>query len=142
MNPAYAGSVNPEPTGDKSIEKKSKEKKMQIVDFKNVKAEEVREQGSKGVTIKWLISQKDGAPNFAMRIFEVEPGGFTPYHKHSWEHEVFILQGRGILVTEEKNLPLKKDDAVFVPPDEKHQFKNDSDEKFTFICVVPVEKRP
>jgi quercetin dioxygenase-like cupin family protein len=114
---------------------------MQIVDFKDVKPEDVKEPGSKGVTIKWLISQKEGAPNFAMRIFEVEPGGFTPYHNHSWEHEVFILQGRGILVTEEKNYPLKKDDAVFVSPDEKHQFKNDSDEKFTFICVVPIEKQ-
>jgi quercetin dioxygenase-like cupin family protein len=114
---------------------------MKVVDFKHVKAEEVKEPGSKDVTLKWLISEKDGAPNFAMRIFEVEPGGFTPYHKHSWEHEVFILQGRGVLVSEEKNLPLKKNDAVFVPPEESHQFRNDSDEKLTFICLVPIEKK-
>ena len=114
---------------------------MKVVDFKNVKAEEVKETGSKDVTVRWLISEKDGAPNFAMRLFEVGPGGFTPYHTHSWEHEVFVLQGRGILVTQEKNLPLKKDDAAFVPPDEVHQFKNDSGERFTFICVVPIEKQ-
>ncbi|MCK4426892.1 MAG: cupin domain-containing protein [candidate division Zixibacteria bacterium] len=114
---------------------------MKITDFKDVEVEQVKEAGSKGVTVRWLIAEKDGVTNFAMRLFEVEPSGFTPYHKHSWEHEVFILQGRGILVTEEKNFPLKKDDAVFVPPDEKHQFKNDSDEKFTFICVVPIEKQ-
>ncbi|KPL02079.1 MAG: cupin [candidate division Zixibacteria bacterium SM1_73] len=115
---------------------------MKIINFKNVEVEEVEEPGSKGVTIRWLITQKDGAPNFAMRLFEVEPGGFTPYHKHSWEHEVFILQGKGILVTEEKNRPLKKDDAVLVPPDENHQFKNDSDENFVFICLIPIEKGP
>jgi len=114
---------------------------MKVIDFKDVTVEEIKEPGSNGVTVRWLISEKDGAPNFAMRLFEVEPGGFTPNHKHSWEHEVFILQGRGILVAEDKNFPLKKDDAVFVPPDEKHQFKNDSNEKFTFICVVPIEKQ-
>ncbi len=115
---------------------------MKVVDFKDVKAEEVQETGSKDVTVRWLISEKDGAPNFAMRLFEVEPGGFTPFHKHSWEHEVFVLEGKGILVTDGKDSPLKKDDAVFVPPDEKHQFKNNSGEKFAFICVVPIEKRP
>jgi quercetin dioxygenase-like cupin family protein len=114
---------------------------MKITNFKDVKAEEVKEPGSKGVTIRWLISQEDGAPNFAMRLFEVEPSGVTPYHKHSWEHEVFILEGRGILVTGEKDFPLKKGDSVFVPPDENHQFKNDSDEKLTFICLIPIEKQ-
>jgi quercetin dioxygenase-like cupin family protein len=114
---------------------------MKIINFKDVRIGEVKEPGTQGVTIRWLISQKDGAPNFAMRIFEVEPSGFTPYHKHSWEHEVFILEGRGILVTEEKNFPLKKGDSVFVPSDENHQFKNDSDEKLTFICLIPIEKQ-
>ena len=115
---------------------------MKIINFKDVRIGEVKEPNTQGVTIRWLISQKDGAPNFAMRIFEVTPGGFTPYHNHSWEHEVFILEGKGLLVTEEKTFPLNKSDAVFVPPDEKHQFKNDSDEKFTFICLIPIEKRP
>ena len=115
---------------------------MKITNFKNIKAKEVKEPGTEGVTIRWLISQKDGAPNFAMRIFEVAPGGFTLYRKHSWEHEVFILEGRGTLVTEEKIFPLKKGDSVFVPPDENHQFKNDSEEKLTFICLIPIEKRP
>ena len=114
---------------------------MKIANFKNVELEKIKDPDSKGVTIRWLISEKDGAPNFAMRLFEVEPGGFTPFHKHSWEHEVFILEGKGILVAEQKSFPLKKDDAVFVPPDEKHQFKNDSDEKLTFICVIPIEKQ-
>jgi quercetin dioxygenase-like cupin family protein len=114
---------------------------MKIANFRDVRVGDIKEPGSKGVTIRWLISQKDGARNFAMRAFEVEPGGFTPFHKHSWEHEVFVLQGRGVLVTEEKSFPLKKDDAFLVPPEEKHQFKNDSDEKFTFICVVPIEEQ-
>ena len=103
---------------------------MKITNFKNVEAEKVSEAGAKGVTIRWLISEKDGAPHFAMRLFEVEPNGYTPYHKHKWEHEVLILKGEGDLIAENKTSPLKQGDAVFVPGEENHQFKNTSGEMF------------
>lgn len=113
---------------------------MKITNFKNIKAEKVSDPGAKGVTIRWLISEKDGAPNFAMRLFEIEPSGYTPYHKHQWEHEVLILKGEGNLIAEKKSVPLNKGDAVFVPGEENHQFKNTSGEKLVFLCLVPIEK--
>ena len=48
-----------------------------------------------GIALHTVISQPDGAPRFAMRVFEVQPGSSTPFHTHAWEHEVFILSGRG-----------------------------------------------
>ena len=38
----------------------------------------VTEEGSEGARIRWLISEKDGAPTFLMRHFTVKAGGFTP----------------------------------------------------------------
>ncbi len=102
-----------------------------------MEAREVKEEGAVGVTIRWLISEKDGAPNFAMRLFEVKPDGYTPYHSHKWEHEVFILEGKGNLVLEDKTIPLNKGDAVLVPGEETHQFKNASKESLRFLCMVP-----
>ena len=67
---------------------------MKVVHFDNVELENVDVEGAKGAKIRWLISQKDGAPTFAMRMFEVEPGGNTPYHQHDWEHELYCLSGR------------------------------------------------
>ena len=113
---------------------------MKILNFKDTKEEKVAEPGAKGVTIRWLISEKDGAPHFAMRLFEVEPGGNTPYHKHQWEHEVFILNGQGNLITETETFPFKQGDAVFVPGEENHQFKNISKDNLVFLCLVPIEK--
>ncbi|KPJ70298.1 cupin [candidate division WOR-1 bacterium DG_54_3] len=115
---------------------------MRIKNYKDTEAEKVSDTGAKGVTIRWLISEKDGAPNFAMRLFEIEPGGNTPYHKHKWEHEVFILKGEGNLITETETSPLKQGDAVFVPGEENHQFKNTSRENLVFLCLVPIEKQP
>ncbi|MDP2945130.1 MAG: hypothetical protein Q8N86_02100 [Atribacterota bacterium] len=63
---------------------------MKIVDYKEVKAEAVDFEDVKDVKVRWLISDKDNAPNFAMRLFEVGPGGHSPLHTHNWEHELFI----------------------------------------------------
>ena len=113
---------------------------MKTTNFRDVEAQAVDDPGAKGVKIRWLISEKDGAPNFAMRLFEIEPHGHTPYHEHAWEHEVLILKGTGNLVTEEGSFPFNKGDALFVPGEEKHQFKNASQETLVFICVVPHQK--
>ena len=110
---------------------------MKITNFRDVQAQAADEPGASGVTVRWLISEKEGAPNFAMRLFEMEPGGHTPYHKHEWEHEVMILEGTGSLVTQEGRVPLNKGDALFVPGEEMHQFKNASQEPLVFLCMVP-----
>jgi quercetin dioxygenase-like cupin family protein len=72
-----------------------------------------------------------------MRLFEIQANGFTPYHKHDWEHEVFIKDGKGTVVSEGKEYQFKTGDAIFIPPDELHQFKNTSDQKLEFLCLIP-----
>jgi len=110
---------------------------MKLKHYSEIPLEEVEMDGAKGASIRWLISQKDGAPNFATRMFEVEPGGFTPYHTHSWEHENFIVSGEGALVTEEGDKPFKEGDVIYVPPQFKHSYKNTGDTTLKFLCVIP-----
>ncbi|MBS7627117.1 cupin domain-containing protein, partial [Candidatus Bathyarchaeota archaeon] len=95
---------------------------MKIINYKDVEAKKP-EEGS-GLTIRWLITKDMGAENFAMRFFEVAPGGFSPLHKHPWEHEVFILDGEGIVTDGKDDRRFRQGDAVFIPPNEEHQFKN------------------
>jgi quercetin dioxygenase-like cupin family protein len=93
-----------------------------------------------GVSIRWLIAQKSGAKNFAMRVIEVQPGAATPWHKHATEHETYVLQGKGILRTEKSETPVSKDHFAFVPPETLHQFVNSGKVSFRFICVVTMPK--
>jgi quercetin dioxygenase-like cupin family protein len=81
--------------------------------------------------------EPDGAPNFAMRQFEVEPGGFTPKHSHPYEHEVYVLEGEGIAMEGNEQRPLRSGDFVYVPPDEVHQFRNTGDVPMKFLCMIP-----
>jgi len=112
---------------------------MKIAHYTKTEAKEANEGASK-IKVRWVISKEMGAPNFAMRIFEVEPGGYSPLHSHGWEHEVFILEGDGIIVSQDGEKRFKPGDAVLVAPNEKHQFKNDSKKPVKFICVVPHAK--
>lgn len=112
---------------------------MLLRNYKEANLEPVNIEGAQGVKVRWVISQKDGAPNFAMRVFELEPEGFTPHHKHDWEHEVFIKDGEGTLISEGKEYQFKTGDVIFVVPNELHQFKNTSDRKLEFLCLIPNE---
>jgi len=91
-----------------------------------------------GVVKREVITADDGAPNFCMRVFEVEPGSSTPLHSHPWEHEVFVLSGRGVVVGEGGETQIAKDSVVFVPPDEHHCFVNNGNEPLRFICLIPI----
>jgi quercetin dioxygenase-like cupin family protein len=112
---------------------------MKIFNYEMVNAKEV-EDGASRVKIRWLITQDMGAKNFAMRLFEVEPGGCSPLHTHPWEHEVFILKGEGVVFDGENSAPFKANDIVFIPSEERHQFKNTSKKQLKFLCLIPNPK--
>lgn len=111
---------------------------MKIVISGEVTAQPVQEEGAKGATIRWLIGRPEGAPNFAMRLFELEPGGSTPFHAHAWEHEVFVLEGPAEVRTESTATPVSPGDAVLVMPDEQHQFRNTGQSPARFLCMIPL----
>jgi len=95
------------------------------------------EEDAKGVKMRRVIAEEDGAPHFIMRVFELEPDGYTPLHSHEWEHEVFILSGEGKVTSAEGKHKVRADDVVFVPGNEMHQFRNIGEQPFKFICLIP-----
>jgi len=113
---------------------------MKHVHYSDVDLEVPTEEGVKETTVRWLISKKDGANNFAMRLFEIQPNGNTPLHQHDWEHEVFILEGDGEARNKEKSITFKEGDVFFVKPMEWHQFVNTGDNPLKFLCLIPIKK--
>ncbi len=110
---------------------------MLVRDYKEVRQDDVDQEGAAGVKIRWIITKEDAAPNFAMREFELAPGGHTPYHTHDWEHEVFILEGEGVVASEAGEYELRPGVAVLIPPGEEHNFKNTGAGPLRFLCLVP-----
>jgi|UniRef100_A0A7C6A9K4 quercetin dioxygenase-like cupin family protein len=113
---------------------------MTIKHFKDVRPEPVTTAGATKTTIRWLITKKDGASGYAMRLFEIEPGGMIPSHTHDFEqHEIFVLEGTARVTSGGKEFRVNKGDVLFVPVGEAHSYINDGKEPFKFICVIPVK---
>jgi quercetin dioxygenase-like cupin family protein len=113
---------------------------MKRFSYTEVKEEEVPSPAD-GVKVRWLITEETGAPNFAMRQFTVKAGGSTPLHSHPWEHEAFILEGSGTIQGGDIVENINMGDGVFVPPDELHQFKNNSKKELKFLCLIPFQEK-
>lgn len=93
-------------------------------------------KGKGKATVRWLLGEPEGAPNFEMRYFSLTGDIATEWHSHEWEHQVFVVMGKGIFKSESGEVQLLPGSAVLVAPGEKHHFICPG-EQFDFICVVP-----
>jgi quercetin dioxygenase-like cupin family protein len=110
---------------------------MKVQASGNVTQKPVDMEGSQGCQVRWLLSESDGTPNFAMREFEVAPGGYTPRHSHPYEHEVYVLAGEGVVYEGDAPHAFKAGDVILVTPDEVHQFRNTGAAPLKFLCLIP-----
>lgn len=110
---------------------------MKIQSHQSVPSQEVTMEGAHDCRVRWLLGEKDRAPTFAMREFEVAPGGYTPKHFHDYEHEIYVLAGSGTIVDGDQPRPLAAGDVVLVEPNDVHQFRNTGSEPMRFLCLIP-----
>lgn len=100
---------------------------------------ESKKEGFKGMLQRFLWTKDDGCQNFAMRLMEFEPHGYTSYHAHLEEHQFYFLEGKPAYVDAEgKEIPLKVGDTIYVPSDEPHQIKNLGDTPMKMLCMIPI----
>jgi quercetin dioxygenase-like cupin family protein len=92
----------------------------------------------KDVKIRWLIDSKDGAKNFAMRMFEIKPFTNVPLHNHWQDHEIFILNGKGTFYSDTgDSFNVETGDVLYIPPNENHAIENNDEEILRFLCLIP-----
>ncbi|WP_163336272.1 cupin domain-containing protein [Desulfopila sp. IMCC35008] len=110
---------------------------MKILNYTDAPSTTFDSELAKGVTGRVVIGKEDEAHNFCMRVFTLEPGGFSPRHAHEWEHEIFIHSGKGQVFKNGEWAPVTSGTVVFIPGNEEHQFMNAGAEDFVFICLIP-----
>ena len=94
-------------------------------------------KGAEGVTFRMLLGEAEQAPTFCMRQFNLGPGGHTPRHTHDWEHEIYVLDGEGVIVADDGEKPIRPGHCALIPPGERHQFRNTGNGELKFLCLVP-----
>jgi quercetin dioxygenase-like cupin family protein len=75
---------------------------------------------TRGVTETWLIGKAEGAKNFALRYYEVEPYGFSQEESHEHDHGIIILHGEGEVQLKDKTVAVEAGDVIYILPNERH----------------------
>ncbi len=91
-----------------------------------------------GAWVQVLVGPTEGAPNFVLRKFTLEPGGVIPLHRHpTVEHEQYVLSGRIRLTLGDEVREVAAGHVVFIPPGLAHRYENPGPQAAEFLCVVP-----
>ncbi|HPR53398.1 MAG TPA: cupin domain-containing protein [Deltaproteobacteria bacterium] len=64
---------------------------------------------------------------------ELEPGGYTPDHKHDDKERIVVMSGRGILKLGDQRKEIKPNDFIEIAT-EDHQFINTGKDLLAFVC--------
>ena len=84
-----------------------------------------------------LLDESDGAPNFAIRRFELDPGAEVPRHTNAVEHEQYVLEGEYTVGIGDEEYVVAAGDSLLIPAGVEHWYRNDGDEAGAFLCAVP-----
>ncbi len=98
--------------------------------------EAVSQKAGKGVSMKMLLSP-DESPNFAMRNFIIEAGGYMPLHTNTVEHEQYVLSGMAKVRLGDETVEAKAGDVLLIPGGVAHSYETVGDEAYSFLCLVP-----
>ncbi len=110
---------------------------MAAIKYDKIDLKPVTMKGADGVMKSNVIGSPEGWRSHTLRVFRIEPDGFTPHHQHDWEHVNFVIKGKGQLTIGNETQELSEKDFAFVPPNTMHQFRNPYDQDFEFVCIVP-----
>lgn len=100
-------------------------------------AEEVNDEGAQGAMIRWVITEAQGSENYALRVIELEPGGNTPHHTHWFEHQNYVIEGKGSVTIGDDDHTIRAGDVIFVPGGVRHQYRNTGNTPLKFLCGIP-----
>ena len=103
------------------------------INYKNLPREEI----SPGIFRIWVLDERIGDKNFFMRLFEITSLKETQADKHPYEHEIFVLNGKGWVESDHDKFEIEKGDAVYIAPNKLHRIRNTGKAILQFICIVP-----
>ena len=72
-----------------------------------------------------------------MKLFEIKPNGHTDKHTHDYLHIMFVISGKGIVMTDGVDHEVEAGSYVFFTPDVEHQISNPftEDLRYTFTTT-------
>jgi Uncharacterized conserved protein, contains double-stranded beta-helix domain len=84
-----------------------------------------------------LLDADDGAPNFALRRFELAADAEVPHHTNQVEHEQYVIEGQYTVGIENDKYTVSAGDSLLIPAGVAHWYRNEGGPRGAFLCAVP-----
>lgn len=114
---------------------------MKVINPDNIEIREVKDnplfQGK--VEAQFLVG-KDVAKDLGMGIITFAPGARNVFHTHTSEQILYVLEGEGIVATEDEEVVLGPGMLAYIPAGEKHWHGATKDSSFKHISISPPHK--
>jgi quercetin dioxygenase-like cupin family protein len=92
------------------------------------------------VSRRVIVGKSGESTKFHVRYFEIAPGGYSTLEKHRHEHVVICVRGKGLAIAGDDVYEMNFMDVIYIGSNVPHQFINQSDEPFGFICIVDAKR--
>ncbi len=96
------------------------------------------EDGSYNVKMRQLIGREDGARKTSMHELILGKGGYSAPHRHEWDHQLLVTEGRGVAIVGAKQMSLRPGVVLLVQSNEEHQFLQRGKDPLKFLTVTPI----
>ena len=110
---------------------------MHEIDINTVEEKEISGGVFEGIVrIKTLVDASIGSKDFRTGIVTFSPGTRTKIHTHEHEQILYILSGKGIVSTEEKENIATPGKVYLIPAGEKHWHGATEESSFSHLFIM------
>ncbi len=88
------------------------------------------------VELQRVVHKDIGAEGLSITLVYFPPGVRNVFHTHDYEQCLWILNGKGIVASEDEEYIAEKGMAFFIPPGEKHWHGAVDDHPFSHISII------
>lgn len=93
----------------------------------------------KSISRQTLLEGGDDLP-VEVRVFEIQPGGYSTLERHEHQHVVMVLRGQGRVLVADSVVEVAPHDLVHIPAMTWHQFQATGDSPLGILCLVSCER--
>ncbi len=88
-----------------------------------------------------LIDEAMGSEEFKAAIVTFPPGTRNKFHVHDHEQILYVVNGKGIVATEEEERVVTAGDIILIPAGENHWHGATQDSTFSHLYITKAETK-
>jgi len=105
---------------------------LEVIDVDELPVREI--QG--GAKVRRISRGEAGAGGLSVSVVHFPPGVLRPWSIHEGDQYVWVLEGRGVIITDDEEIEVEPGTAVYIPAGLKHRHGPSRGHQFTQLSII------